>query len=99
MIYSPNCIKIQGVGYQFTYLYGVFRRTNVFVLLSSEYIEANKVNLRVAVFAGLGRGHLHYLAGESPQHNVATLAQRGALDMTSEGGLSIAIIEILKTRH
>lgn len=37
--------------------------TDIFILLAAEQVNTNQVNLGVAVFASLGRGHLHDLAG------------------------------------
>lgn len=37
--------------------------TDIFILLAAEQVNTNQVNFGVAVFASLGGGHLHNLAG------------------------------------
>lgn len=57
----------------------VGRRREIFVLLASEDISGDKMNLGVTVFAGLGCRHVDNLAGATFDDNVAVLAQSRTL--------------------
>lgn len=73
-------------------------RTYVLVLLTSEYINADQVDLGVTVLARLGRGHLDDLAGTALQEDVPVLTEGGALGRVGLGSTSVSRL-IVFIRH
>jgi len=61
-------------------------RADIFILLSSENIDGNQVDLSVAVLSGLGGGHFHNLAREALDADKSSLTQSRALHRIDEGG-------------
>lgn len=64
-----------------------------FELLASEDINSNKMNLGVAMLAGLGGGHIDDLARAVLDNNKAVLPQGRALHWVSGGSASIGRVE------
>lgn len=62
----------------------VGRRREIFVLLASEDISGNKMDLGVSVLAGLGSRHVNNLAGTVLDHDETVLAESRTLH--GEGG-------------
>ncbi len=48
-------------------------------LLAGEDVDTDKMDLGMPVFAGLGRGHFHYLARTALDDDMAILPQCGTL--------------------
>lgn len=59
---------------------------HVFQLLAGEDVDADEVDLGVAVLAGFGGGHFDDAAGAALDDDVAAFAQGGALHGVGEGG-------------
>jgi len=53
--------------------------TDFFILLSSEEVDSNEMDLGVSVLPGLGSAHIHDLAGEPLDDHMTVLAEGGAL--------------------
>ena len=64
-----------------------------FELLAGEDVDGNKMDLGVAVLAGLGGGHVDNLAGAVLDHDEAVLPQGRALHGEGGRGASIGGIE------
>jgi len=64
-----------------------------FKLLASEDIDGNKMDLGVAVLAGLGGGHVDDLAGAALDDNETVLPQGRALHRVGGRGTSIGALE------
>lgn len=69
------------------------RRGQIFVLLSGEDVDGDKVNLGVTVLTSLGSGHVDDLAGAVLDHNETVLAQSGTLHGVGGRGASIGGLE------
>ena len=65
----------------------------IFILLASEDVESDKMDLGVTVLAGLGGGHVDNLAGAALDDNEAVLAQRRALHGVGQRGAGIGGLE------
>ena len=61
-------------------------RAHVLILFAREDVDADQVDLGVAVLAGLGGAHVDDLAGTAFEDDVAVLAQGGALHGVGQGG-------------
>lgn len=59
--------------------------TDFFILLSSEDINSNQVDLGVSVLSGLGSAHINDLARESLDDHETILPEGGALHGVGEG--------------
>lgn len=64
-----------------------------FELLAGEDVDGNKMDLGVAVLAGLGGGHVDNLAGAVLDHDEAVLPQGRALHGEGGRGASIGGVE------
>eukprot|EP01137_Pigoraptor_chileana_P000545 Opistho-2@36914 len=73
----------------------VSRRGQILVLLASEDVNGNQVDLGVAVLAGLRGAHLNNPAGAVLDDHKPVLAQRRALHRERLGRSRIGIIELL----
>lgn len=67
---------------------------NIFVFLAGEDVDADHVDLGVAVLAGLGGGHFDDLAGTPLQHDVTVFAQRRALHREGCGRTGVSGLEV-----
>ena len=76
-------------------LHVVSRGADILVLLASEDVKADKVDLRVTVLAGLRGRHVDNLAREALQNDEAVLAERRALLRESLGTDLLGRLEIV----
>jgi len=67
----------------------------ILVLLASEDIKTNDVDLRVTVLASLGGGHINDLAGETLENDKAVLAKSAALHREGIGSGLLGRLEIV----
>jgi len=67
----------------------------ILVLLASEDIKTDDVDLRMTVLASLGGGHIDNLAGEALQNDKAVLAESAALHGESIGSGLLGLLEIV----
>lgn len=65
----------------------------IFVLLGSEDVNGDKVDLGVTVLASLGGGHVDNLAGAALDHDEAVLAQSRALHGVGERRAGVGGLE------
>lgn len=65
----------------------------IFVLLASEDVKGDKVDLGVTVLASLGGGHVDNLAGAALDHDEAVLAQSRALHGVGERRAGVGGLE------
>eukprot|EP01136_Pigoraptor_vietnamica_P008407 Opistho-1_new@43694 len=72
----------------------VRRGRHLLVLLAVENVDADEVDLGVAVLARLGRAHLDNLAGAPLDDHVTVLAQRRALHRVRERGSRVRILKV-----
>lgn len=68
-------------------------RAEILVLLASEDINSDEMDLGVTVLAGLGSRHVDNLAGAVLDHNEAVLAQSRALHGVGGGGTGVDRLE------
>jgi hypothetical protein len=68
-------------------------RAQVLELLAGEDVDGDKMDLGMAVLAGLGGGHLDNLAGAVLDHHEAVLAQGGALHRVRGRGTGVGALE------
>lgn len=71
----------------------VSRGREIFVLLASEDVKGDKVDLGVTVLASLGGGHVDNLAGAALDHDEAVLAQSRALHGVGERRAGVGGLE------
>lgn len=69
------------------------RRGQIFKLLASEDVNSDEMDLRVAMFAGLGGGHLDDLAGTLFDDHETVLPQGRTLHGVGGRGTSIGALE------
>ena len=69
------------------------RRTKIFEFLAGEDVNCNKMNLGVAVLAGLGRAHLDNLARAAFDDDEPVLAERRALHWIRSGSTGIGALK------
>ena len=69
------------------------RGGEIFILLASEDIGSNKMDLGVTVLASLGGGHVDNLAGAVLDDNESVLAQSRALHGVGERRAGIGRVE------
>ena len=74
----------------------VGRRRQIFVLLASEDVNGNQVDLGVTVLASLGGRHIDNLAWATLDDNVTVLAQSRALHGEGQGRAGVGGFESLK---
>lgn len=74
-------------------------RTDIFVLLVGEDINAHQVHLGVTVLAGLRGGHLHNLARAPLDHHEAVLAKCRTLQRESLRGTGAGVGIFFLTFH
>ena len=65
----------------------------IFKLFASEDIDGNKMDLSVAMLAGLRGAHFHDFAGATLDHNESVFAKSGALHGVSSRGASVGALE------
>jgi hypothetical protein len=65
----------------------------IFVLLASEDVDGDQVDLGVTVLAGLGGGHVDNLAWAALDDDVTVLPQSGALHGEGERSTGIGAVE------
>jgi len=75
------------------YVHVMGRGRQIFELLVGEDVNANEVDLGVAVFTRLGRGHIDDLAGAALDNNEAILPQRRALYGVGKGSPRGGLLE------
>lgn len=66
----------------------------MYSLFAGEDVDADHVDLGVAVLAGLGGGHFDDLARTSLQHDVTIFAQRRALHREGGGRTGVSGLEV-----
>ena len=74
------------------------RRAKILELLASEDVKGDKMDLGVAVFAGLGGRHINDLARAALDHDKPVLAQSRTLHRVGGGGTGFAsglVLEIV----
>jgi len=78
-------------------------RRDIFHFFASEDVDGDKVDLGVAVLAGLGGGHFDDLAGAALDDDVTALAEGRALHGEGVRGAGVGLLEgvvvLLVVRH
>ena len=77
----------------------VGRRAKIFVLLASEDVQSNQMDLGVAVLAGLGGRHVDDLAGAALDDDEAVLPQGRTLHGVGGRGAGVGGLEGVPMLH